>query len=118
MALRLYFDVHIWKAVTDGCRLRGIDVLTAQDDNANELDDDSLLRRATELGRILFTFDSDLLGIASQWQNSGKSFAGIIYAQEMAITVRQCIEDLELITQAGEPSDLLNSVNYLPLKSQ
>lgn len=53
MALRLYCDVHIWKAILDGCRLRGVDVLTAQEDRTREFDDESLLQRATELDRIL-----------------------------------------------------------------
>jgi Domain of unknown function (DUF5615) len=118
MALRLYFDVHVWKAVTDGCRFRGIEGLTAQEDKAGEFDDDSLLQRATELGRILFTFDSDFPALAKRWLDSGRSFAGIIYAHEMAVTVRQCIDDLELITQAAEPDELKDVVLYLPLKSR
>jgi hypothetical protein len=42
-------DVHIRRAVTSGLRLGSIDVLTAQEDGAAELDDDRLLERATEL---------------------------------------------------------------------
>jgi hypothetical protein len=37
-------DVHVRRAVTDGLRLRGIDVLTAQDDGANLLEDSDLLK--------------------------------------------------------------------------
>ncbi|HSE43267.1 MAG TPA: hypothetical protein VLH08_21085 [Acidobacteriota bacterium] len=58
---------------------------------------------ASELGRILFTFDGDFLVLANRWRNSGKSFAGIVYAHEMVVTVRQFIEDLELLTNAAEP---------------
>lgn len=103
MALRLYFDVHIWKAILDGCRLRGIDVLTAQEDQTREFDDDSLLQRATGLNRILFTFDADFLELANLRQKSNRPFSGIVYAHEMKVEVRQCIEDLELISQAAEP---------------
>jgi hypothetical protein len=52
--VRFYMDVHVRRAVTDGLRLRKVDVLTAQDDEAAELDDPELLDRATELRRILF----------------------------------------------------------------
>ena len=48
-------DVHISAAITEGLRLRGVDVLTAQEDGARRLPDPALLNRATELGRVLFT---------------------------------------------------------------
>lgn len=53
-------DVHVRRAVTVGLRLRGVDVVTAQVDNAGGMPDDELLRRATELGRVLFSQDDDL----------------------------------------------------------
>ena len=55
MSVRLYMDVHVRRAVTAGLRLRGVDVLTAQEDGNRELLDPELLDRATELGRVLFT---------------------------------------------------------------
>ena len=61
MSIRLYMDVHVRWAVTDGLRRRGVDVLTAQDDASEELDDASLLDRASSLGRVLFSQDDDLL---------------------------------------------------------
>ena len=54
-------DVHVPPAITTALRLRKIDVLTAQEDGMAELDDEHLLRRATELGRILVWQDHDLL---------------------------------------------------------
>ncbi|HEX9962608.1 MAG TPA: hypothetical protein VGB00_16865 [Pyrinomonadaceae bacterium] len=38
MAVGIYMNVHIPRAITSGLRLRGVDVLTAQEDNANTLD--------------------------------------------------------------------------------
>ena len=61
MSVTLYVDVNVRQAVTDGLRLRGVEVLTAQEDGSRELEDDALLDRATELGYILFTQDEDLL---------------------------------------------------------
>jgi hypothetical protein len=37
--------------------LRSVDVLTAQEDGASELDNDRLLQRATDLGRVLVSQD-------------------------------------------------------------
>ena len=54
-------DVHVPAAITRGLVLRGVDVLTAQIDDTTELEDPDLLDRATELGRVLFSQDEDLL---------------------------------------------------------
>jgi hypothetical protein len=61
--LRLYMDVHVKAAITAGIRRRGIDVVTAQEDDATRLEDVPLLDRATALGRALFSRDDDLLAI-------------------------------------------------------
>jgi hypothetical protein len=42
--VRLYMDVHVRRVVTDGLRLRKVDVLTTQDDEAAELDDPELVK--------------------------------------------------------------------------
>ena len=55
-------DHHIPKAITVGLRLRDVDVVTAFEDGADQLDDDLLLKRAHEMKRALFTQDDDLLG--------------------------------------------------------
>jgi len=34
MPLKLYMDHHVPRAITNGLRLRGIDVITAREDNA------------------------------------------------------------------------------------
>ena len=43
MPQRLYMDVHIPAAITEGLRRRGIDVLTSQDDGTREAADEVLL---------------------------------------------------------------------------
>jgi predicted nuclease of predicted toxin-antitoxin system len=116
MSVHLYIDVHVRRAVTAGLRLRGVDILTTQEDGTGELPDPELLDRATELGRVLFTQDDDLLCEAKRRQQTGERFAGIIYAHQLGITISQCIADLELIAQASEPHEWLNRTIYLPLK--
>ena len=93
-------DVHIRRAVTSALRLRSIDVLTAQEDGAAELDDDRLLQRATELGRVLVSQDEDLLREGAGLLKDGKRFSGIVYAHQLRITIGQMVEDLELIATA------------------
>lgn len=109
-------DVHVPGAITEGLRLRGVDVLTVQEDGAARLSDSALLDRATALGRVLFSRDEDLLREASQRQRSGGTFTGLFYAHHLKATIGQCVRDLELIAHAGEAEHFANRVEYLPLR--
>jgi hypothetical protein len=68
------------------------------------------------LGRVLFSQDADLLREAARRQRSGISFSGVIYAHQLNVTDRQCIEDLEILAKLYEPTDIADRVVYLPLK--
>ena len=109
-------DVHVPYAVTTELRLRGVDVLTAQQDNAAELEDTELLDRASALGRVLFTSDDDLLAEASQRQRSHAPFCGVIYAHQLKTTIGQCVRDLEFVARVSEPEEWSSRVEYLPLR--
>ena len=115
MGVKFYMDVHVRRAVTEGLRLRGVEVLTAQEDGAAEFTDPALLDRATELGRVLFTQDDDLLREADLRQQQETPFAGVIYAHQLNITIGECIRDLELIAGGSEPEEWVNQTLYLPL---
>ena len=71
MSLAFYMDVHVPRAVATALRLRGIAVITAQDDAA-------LLERATELGRILVSQDADLLREGRRLLAEQRGLAGIV----------------------------------------
>jgi hypothetical protein len=109
-------DVHVPRAITEGLRLRAVDVLSAQEDGAARFTDSAILDRASSLGRVLFTRDSDLLVEAIQRQKTGRSFAGVIFAHQLYVAIGQCVQDLELIAKAANPPDLMNRVQYLPLR--
>ena len=115
MAIALYMDQHVPRAITVGLRLRGVDVVTAHEDGAREFADPLLLDRASELGRALFSRDVDLLAEATRRQRSGISFHGVIYAHQLRVSIGVCIQNLEIIAKAGEPEDLINGVKFLPL---
>ncbi|MBD1872855.1 DUF5615 family PIN-like protein [Nodosilinea sp. FACHB-131] len=116
MAIALYMDVHIPQAITNQLRRRGIDVLTAFDDEAQELPDDQLLSRVTQLNRILFTQDIRFRVLAETWQTEGKLFSGLVYGHQLGGTIGQFVKDLELIAKASEPDDWKNTVEYIPYK--
>src|SRR4051794_9656051 len=114
MSLALYMDVQVPIAITTELRRRGIDVLIAQDDGSAEMEDPALLVRATELNRVLFTMDEDFTREAARLQRAGETFAGIIYAAQLRVTIGKCIADLELISAVYDPEDLANRIQYLP----
>lgn len=113
MSLKLYVDVHVRRAITEGLRLRGVDVLTAQEDGASRFSDPELLDRAMALGRVLFSQDKDLLREATRRQRSGEPFAGIIYAHQFRANIGRCLNNLELIAKASEPEEYLDRLEYL-----
>jgi predicted nuclease of predicted toxin-antitoxin system len=115
MAVALFMDHNVPRAITIGLRLRQVDVLTAYEDGSNELDDPLLIDRARELGRVLFTRDDDLLVEAARRQRSGITFHGLVYAHQLRAPIRRCVDELELIAKSVEPEDLLNQIIFLPL---
>lgn len=115
MAVTFYMDHHVPRAITTGLRLRGVDVLTAYEDQAHQLADPELLDRTTGLGRALFSRDDDLLAEAVRRQRSGIRFYGVIFAHQLRVSIGQCIDDLETIAKAAEPEDVINQIVFLPL---
>jgi hypothetical protein len=109
-------DVHIPQAITDQLRRRGVDVLTAIEDEANLLPDDQLLERTTRLNRVLFTQDIRFRVLAQRWQQEGKPFAGMIFGHQLGGTIGQFVQDLELIAESSEPDEWKNVVEYIPFK--
>ena len=115
MAIKFYMDQHIPRAITSGLRLCGVDVLTAQEDGTEDVTDTVLLDRATELARVLYTFDDDPLVEASHRQKLNIPFSGLIYINLRDVSIGKCIRDLEIIAKAGESKELEDFVVYLPL---
>src|SRR5436309_1776533 len=103
-------DVHVPRPITRGLRRRTVEVLTAQEDGTARWDDGELLSRASELNRVLFSQDEDLLAQAALRQREARHFAGVIYAPQLALSIGQFIDELELVAKAGEPADFTNRV--------
>jgi hypothetical protein len=115
MRVAFYMDEHVPSSITVGLLMREVDVLTAQKDGRERAPDPSVLDRAMELNRVVFSFDADMLREADRRQRLAVRFAGLVFAHPARISVGQCVRDLELVAKATEPSDLVNQVVYLPL---
>jgi Domain of unknown function (DUF5615) len=107
-------DVHVPQAITEQLRRRGIDVLTAIEYAREELPDDELLERARLLERVIFTQDIRFKAMAEDWQSQDREFAGLIFGHQLGGTIGQYVKDLELIAQASELQEWMNTVEYLP----
>jgi predicted nuclease of predicted toxin-antitoxin system len=116
MAIPLYMDENVHGNITEGLRRRGVDVRSVQDDGLEGFPDGQVLDRATVLGRLLFTQDEDLLAEAARRQAVGIEFHGVAYGAQNRITVRQAVDDLELIARAGQEGEFMNIVQHLPLR--
>ncbi|SRR6266404_3350309 len=115
MAVMLYMDVHVPQPITDQLRRRGVDVLTAIEDDYAEREDDELLERARALGRVVFTQDIRFKALAEDWQGQGRPFAGLLFGHQLGGTIGQFVKDLELIAKASEPAEWHNAIEHLPL---
>ena len=115
MPVPLYMDEHVLRAITDGLRRRAVDVITAQEDGNGGMADPELLNRATSLKRALVTSDHHFEIEAARRQKAEVHFSGIIFIRAGTISIAKCIEELELIGTAGNESDVVNALLYLPL---
>jgi predicted nuclease of predicted toxin-antitoxin system len=115
MSWPLYMDHHVPSVVTSSLRSRGIDVLTAEEDQAERFVDDLLLDRATELGRILITQDRGFLSMASMRRQMGKTFIGIIYSPQHRLTPSELTEWLVLAAELLREDEIRERVVFLPL---
>jgi len=57
----------------------------------------------------------DLLATASEWQKTGRRFAGLFYGHQLQLTIGQAVRDLELAPNVLNPEDMKNRVEFLPL---
>lgn len=117
MPLALYMDHQISRSITAGLRTRQIDVLTAYEDGMHEAADDILLKRASQLQRLLFSQDDDLIREATKLQQEETAFYGVVYAHQLRVPIGDCIRDLQLIATVGDPEEVINRILFLPLRS-
>jgi uncharacterized protein with PIN domain len=101
-------DEHVHPAITKGLRLRGIDVLTAQDASMLGATDEEHLRFATRLKRVLFTNDDDFLRLHSE----GVEHAGIAYTHQRT-SIGHVVRTLTLIHEILPAEDMINRVEFL-----
>lgn len=115
MALALYMDVHVPLAVTLQLRQRGVDILTAIEDDLAEATDFDLLLRSSELGRVMVTQDVRFKALAESWQRGPRFFSGMVFAHQLFVTLGRMVGDLELISKACSDQEISGEILHLPI---
>ena len=103
-----YTDENVSRAVINGLRQRGVDVLSVPEANMMGASDEEHLTFALEQTRTIFTHDDDFLRLAS----TGKNHAGIVYSSQQ-LPIGDIIRGLMLIHGVLEPVDMQNQVEFL-----
>ncbi len=115
MTVALYMDHNVIRAVVEGCRAAGLEVLTAFEDGWHEQSDVDILGRAGVLGRVVFTQDTDFIVLATERQTGGIPFPGVIFGKHGSMPIRKVIDDLKLICHTLAVEELANQLIWLPL---
>lgn len=106
--IRFYTDEHVSRAVVNGLRQRGVDVLTVPEAGTLGASDEAHLATAAAEGRVLFTQDDDFLRLHAQ----GLEHTGIVYTPQGTPT-GDIIRGLMLVCQVLDPEDMQRHVEFL-----
>ncbi len=106
--IRLYTDEHVSKAVVNGLRQRGVDVLPVAEAGLLGASDEEHLAFARREERVLFTQDDDFLRLHA----SGAVHAGLVYARQQT-PVGETIRGLMLIHELMTPDEMRDHVEYI-----
>ena len=101
--IKFYMDEHVPRAVTEGLRRRGVDVLTTQ-----EADDEQHVALALREGRVIVTQDADFLRLHA----AGRPHSGIAYAPQHT-PIGTIVRSLMLIYDVLSPQDMTGHVEFI-----
>ena len=105
---KFYTDEQVPKAVVDGLRRRGVDVLSTHEAEMLGASDVEQLALASEQGRVILTQDDDFLRLHAKGQNH----CGIVYARQPT-PIGDMIRGLMLIVQVLDAKEMQDHVEFL-----
>ena len=106
--VRFYTDEHVPRAVVDGLRHHGADVLTTPEAGMLGRDDPDHLALAHWEGRVLYTQDDDFLTLAA----SGVPHSGIAYLRQ-GEGIGRAVRGLLVIHQGLSAEDMVGRIVFL-----
>lgn len=108
-AIQFYLDENMPVAVADQLRKRGIQAVTVRDLHLLGDTDINHLARATEMGCVLCTYDTDYAKLAA----GGMEHAGIILGQFPKHGIGEWVRELLLYHAIYTAEEMRNRVEYL-----
>ena len=106
--IKFYMDEHIPKAVTEGLRRRGVDVLTAQEAGMLGASDQDHLALAVKEKRVLLTRDADFLRMHA----TGERNHGIVFVPHN-VQVGSILRGLMVLFDVLTAEDMIGHVEFL-----
>ena len=106
--IRFYTDENVSRAVIDGLRRLGTDVLSTPEADMLGKSDEEHLELAIVEGRTLFTQDRDFLRL----NRRGVQHAGIVFARE-GTSISRMIRGLRRVYETKTPEDMIGNLEYI-----
>jgi hypothetical protein len=104
--IRFYLDENMQVAIAEQLRTRGIDAVTVLDLGLLGDEDINHLQKATALGRVICTHDTDYVDLAAQ----GLEHSGIVIGSHVYHTIGDWVKFLELVHGVYEAEEMINRV--------
>lgn len=104
-----HLDENCSHAIAAGLRRRGIDVTTTPEVGLLGATDEDQLRFCLAQGRVIFSYDEDLLRLAA----SGVEHSGVVYCQQRKRSIGDIVRGLVLVWERLDPPDLAGQVRFL-----
>lgn len=103
----LLTDENTAKGIAEALIDRGWDVARGVRTVAQGTDDDVLLSKAAQLGRVLLTRDVDLEVIAHRWLREWRPFPGVVFwrqePRQARSTLGEVVDAIEALADEEEP---------------
>lgn len=106
--LRFYLDENVQVVIAEQLRKRGIEAVTVRDLGTLVAEDITHLARATQMGYVLCTHDTDYIDLAA----SDIPHTGIVFGQH-SHSIGDWVNFLELIFMVYSAEEMVNRVEYL-----
>ena len=106
--IKFYMDEHIPRAVSEGLRRRGFDVLTTQEAGMLGAFDCDHLKLAAAQQRVILTCDADFLRMHA----AGEPHHGIVFLPSSS-PIGGTIRDLLVLGDILTPEDMVGHVEFL-----
>jgi len=115
MRIRFYLDEDAMDSdLVRALRVRGVEVITANDVGLIALPDEKHLSWAAENGCVLYSFNvSDFMALHVSYLASAKDHAGIVLAQQQRYSVGEQMRRLLRLVEMKPAETMRNTVEFL-----